>query len=394
MIDSNLKSLYQWGNGPYHHNLSSKQHSFSYNLQFFAKDGPGGEKTEAPTPKKLTDARKEGQVAKSIELVTAASLIALFYSIKIFIGYIGKEFFETFNLVYGNIDKLAGEDFNTVTATLLLRESILTILKVCLPLFAVAFIVTFAVDLVQVKWKVSGKLLQPKFSKINPIKGFSKIFSKEKIMELIKSVLKILVIAYLAYNALKDYSSTLLKLYEIDLEQAIVLVGSIVIDLGLNISLAFLVIGLADYFYQKIKFKRDMMMTKQEIKDEYKQTEGDPQIKSRIKSKMREASQRRMMQRLPEADVVITNPTHFAAAIKYDKDAADAPVLLAKGADFLAERIKTVARENKIEIVENKPLARMLYYNVEIGNEIPPELYQMTAEVLAYVYSLKGGSHT
>jgi flagellar biosynthetic protein FlhB len=394
MIYSNLKTLYQWNNSTYYHNLSAKKHSFSYNLQFFAKDGPGGEKTEAPTPKKLTDARKEGQVAKSIELVTAASLIALFYTIKLFIGFIGNSFFETFNLVYGNIDKLSGEEFNTITATLLLRESIWTILKICLPLFIAAFIVSFVVDLAQVKWTVSGKLLKPKFSKINPIKGFSRIFSKDKVVELIKSVLKILVIVYMAYDALKDYSSTLLKLYEIELGQAVVLIGSIVIDLGLNISLMFLIIGLADYFYQKLKFKRDMMMTKQELKDEYKQTEGDPQIKSRIKNKMREASQRRMMQRLPEADVVITNPTHFAAAIKYDKDTAEAPVLLAKGADFLAERIKTVARENKIEIVENKPLARMLYYNVEIGNEIPPELYQMTAEVLAYVYSLKGGSHS
>ena len=387
MIDSNLKSLYQCSNSTYHHNLSTKQHSFSYNLQFFAKEGPGGEKTEEPTPKKLTDARKEGQVAKSNELVIAASLIALFYSIKIFIGYISNGFFETFHLFYGNIDKLSGEEFNTVTAALLLRESILTILKICLPIFVAAFLTTLVVDLAQVKWTVSGKLLQPKFSKINPINGFSRIFSKEKIVELIKSILKILVIAYMAYNTLKDYSSTLLKLYEFDLGQAVALIGSIVIDLGINISLLFLVIGLADYFYQKLKFRRDMMMTKQELK------EGDPQIKSRIRSKMREASQRRMMQRLPEADVVITNPTHFAAAIKYDKNAAEAPILLAKGADFLAEKIKAAARENKIEIVENKPLARMLYYNVEVESEIPPELYQMTAEVLAYVYSLKGGSN-
>ncbi len=393
MIDSNLKSLYQCSNSTYHHNLSTKQHSFSYNLQFFAKEGPGGEKTEEPTPKKLTDARKEGQVAKSNELVIAASLIALFYSIKIFIGYISNGFFETFHLFYGNIDKLSGEEFNTVTAALLLRESILTILKICLPIFVAAFLTTLVVDLAQVKWTVSGKLLQPKFSKINPINGFSRIFSKEKIVELIKSILKILVIAYMAYNTLKDYSSTLLKLYEFDLGQAVALIGSIVIDLGINISLLFLVIGLADYFYQKLKFRRDMMMTKQELKDEYKQSEGDPQIKSRIRSKMREASQRRMMQRLPEADVVITNPTHFAAAIKYDKNAAEAPILLAKGADFLAEKIKAAARENKIEIVENKPLARMLYYNVEVESEIPPELYQMTAEVLAYVYSLKGGSN-
>jgi flagellar biosynthetic protein FlhB len=137
-----------------------------------------------------------------------------------------------------------------------------------------------------------------------------------------------------------------------------------------------------------MKFRKDMRMTKQELKDEYKQSEGDPQIKSKIRVKMREASQRRMMQQIPEADVVITNPTHFAVAIKYDKENTQAPIVLAKGADYLAEKIKMIARENKIEIVENKPLARMLYYNVEIGDEVPPELYQMTAEVLAYVYGL------
>ena len=142
--------------------------------------------------------------------------------------------------------------------------------------------------------------------------------------------------------------------------------------------------------YQKYKFARDMRMSKQEIKDEFKQTEGDPKIKGQIRQKMREASQRRMMQKLPEADVVITNPTHLACAIKYDKEIAEAPILLAKGADFLAERIKEVARENFIPIVENKPLARMLYHNVDIDEQIPEELYQMTAEVLSYVYSING----
>jgi flagellar biosynthetic protein FlhB len=173
------------------------------------------------------------------------------------------------------------------------------------------------------------------------------------------------------------------------LEQAIILVGDLVIDLGLRISLIFLVIGFADFIYQKMKFKKDMRMSKQEVKDEFKNTEGDPLIKSKIRAKMREVSQRRMMQALPTADVVITNPTHLAAAIKYDKTAGEAPILIAKGADYLAQKIKDVAKENKIEIVENKPLARMLYYNVELGAEIPPELYQMTAEVLAYVYGLK-----
>lgn len=151
-----------------------------------------------------------------------------------------------------------------------------------------------------------------------------------------------------------------------------------------------MVIALLDFAYQKWKFRQDMMMTKQEVKDEYKNQEGDPQIKGKQRQRMREASQRRMMQQLPEADVVITNPTHFAVAIKYDPDRYDAPYVLAKGEDYLAQKIKEIAREHDIEIVENKPLARMLYANVDIGGLIPPELYQAVAEVLAFVYHLKG----
>ncbi len=157
-----------------------------------------------------------------------------------------------------------------------------------------------------------------------------------------------------------------------------------------KISAVFLVIAFADWKYQKHKFKTDMKMTKQEVKDEYKNAEGNPQVKGKIRRKMQEASRRRMMQQLPEADVVITNPTHLAVALKYDKTEAEAPVVIAKGADYVAARIRETARENHIEIVENKPLARMLYHNVEIGEQIPPELYQMVAEILAYVYGLQG----
>ncbi|MDF2590508.1 MAG: hypothetical protein K0S41_4351 [Anaerocolumna sp.] len=359
-----------------------------YNLQFFAKEGPGGEKTEEPTSKKLSDARKEGQVAKSTELITAASLISLFLTIRIFVGFIGNSFIGTFGKTYGNIDKVSSEDFTNNTAQLLMKDSLFTILKISFPMLIIGFIVTIIVNLVQVKWQVTGKPLQPKFSKFNPVNGVKKIFSKDKVIDLFKEVIKIGVIIYLAYDALKDKQDIIFKLYDMDLFKSVYFIGNIVIDLGLNISIFFLILGLADYLYQKFKFRKDMMMTKQEIKDEYKQSEGDPHVKSKIKAKMREVSQRRMMQQLPEADVIITNPTHFAAAIKYDKESAEAPILIAKGADYLAQKIKEVARENHIEIVENKPLARMLYYNVEIGNEIPPELYQMTAEVLAYVYSL------
>ena len=164
---------------------------------------------------------------------------------------------------------------------------------------------------------------------------------------------------------------------------------TVIINAGLKISLVYLVIGLADFIYQKYRFNEDMKMTKQEVKDEYKNTEGDPQIKGRQRRKMQEVSQKRMMQDVPKADVVITNPTHFAVALKYEAEVSSAPVVLAKGEDYLAQKIKEVARENKIEIVENKPLARMLYHNVDVGAEIPPELYQAVAEVLAAVYKAK-----
>jgi flagellar biosynthetic protein FlhB len=174
------------------------------------------------------------------------------------------------------------------------------------------------------------------------------------------------------------------------LNQAISLIGNIVINLGIKISVIYMIIAFIDLFYQRHKFHEEIKMTKQEVKDEYKNSEGDPQIKGKIRSKMREASQRRMMQDVPKADVVITNPTHYAVAILYDASKAPAPVVLAKGADYLALKIKEIAKDNKVEIVENKPLARMLYANVDIGQQIPPELYQAVAEVLAMVYKMQG----
>ena len=251
------------------------------------------------------------------------------------------------------------------------------------------FVITFIVTVYQVGWKVTAKPMEPKLSKFNPINGFKRIFSKDSLFELLKSVIKVGVIAYVAYTNLVEEADNLFVLYEISLNQAIALVGNIIIEFGIEISIVFIVIGIIDYMYQKWKFGEDMKMTKQEVKDEYKNTEGDPQIKGRIRQKMREASQRRMMQDVPKADVVITNPTHFAVAIKYDAEVSKAPIVVAKGEDYLAQKIKEVARENNVEIVENKPLARMLYHNVDIGAEIPPELYQAVAEVLAMVYHMK-----
>ena len=356
-------------------------------LQFFADEG--ADKTEEATPKKLQDARKEGQVARSQELSTAVMLLAFFLVLKVFVGFMGTRFLGSFTKVYQVIDVYTADEFGSGMAGAFMRDSLIDILIICLPVFIVAVLVAFVVTIAQVKWQVTTKPLQPKFSKFNPINGFKRIFSKDKIFELIKDVVKIALIFYVAYSDLSEGAEDIDLLYDLSLPQAIVYVGDFVINLGIKLSAIYLIVGFADYIYQKLKFKKDLMMSKQEVKDEYKQQEGDPQVKGRIKSKMREVSQRRMMQKLPEADVVITNPTHFACAIKYDKEVSEAPVLIAKGADYLAQKIKEAAKEHAVPIVENKPLARMLYYNVDLDSEIPRELYQMTAEVLAYVYKLK-----
>lgn len=369
-----------------------QQYVLAYQLQWFAKDGPGGEKTEPATAKKLSDAREEGQVAKSKELSSAVDLIALFVVLKVFVSYVGTSMLEGFYEIYGKIPELTKTKggFTVNMAMYLFNETIVMILKQVAPFFLVGVLVAFVVNVVQVGWKPTAKPMKPKGSKLNPINGFKRILSKESIFELVKSIFKVGLISYVAYSSIKEHQDVLLLVYEMPLKQVIELVGSVVIDTGLKISMVYLLIGFADFAYQKHKFKEDMKMTKQEVKDEFKNTEGNPEIKGRQRSRMREASQRRMMQALPTADVVITNPTHLSVALKYDAEDGKAPVVIAKGADYLAFQIREKAKEYKIEIVENKPLARMLYANVDVGAEIPPELYQAVAEVLAFVYNLKG----
>ena len=363
------------------------------NLQFFAKEGEGGEKTEEPTSKKLSDARSEGQVAKSKEIANGFGLLSFFLVLKFMAGYMGTSLIESFAYFFAEIPEtaelIAGPVPEAAMMNLLIN-AVKVILTLLAPLLIIGFVVAFVSDYVQVKWKPTTKPLKPKFSKINPISGFKKFFSLNSIVELVKAVAKIGLIIYVVYSYLKDKIDQLFLLYDIQLLQAIIMIGELVIDLGIRISIIYMVIAAADYVYQKWKFHEDMKMTKQEVKEEYKNQEGNPEIKGKIRSKMREASQRRMMQSLPEADVVITNPTHYAVAIKYDPDTSPAPIVIAKGEDYLAQKIKEVAREHHVEIVENKPLARMLYANVEIGAEIPPELYQAVAEVLAFVYHIKG----
>lgn len=362
-----------------------------YDLQMFAKEGPGGEKTEKATPKKLEEARKEGQVARSTDVVTAFMLLGLFVGLKICVGYIGNGFLQQFHKVYSSISTVTADEVTKNTMLEWVRSEIGEITLIAAPLMIVAVVVAVVFNLAQVKWKPTAKPLKPKPGKINPLKGMKRLFSKDKIMELLKSVAKVAILSYVVYDTLKDEYGLLFQFYRYEIGEAILTIGNLVINIGIKIAACFLAIAAVDYFYQKRKFAEDMKMTKQEIKDEFKNSEGDPQIKGKIRAKMREASQRRMMDSVPDADVVITNPTHLAVALKYDREASQAPIVVAKGADYVAQKIKDIARENNVEIVENKPVARMLYYNVDLDQEIPPELYQAVAEILAYVYGLKQG---
>ena len=358
------------------------------NLQLFAKDGPGGEKTEPATSKKLDDIRKEGQVAKSKELITAVSLMALFIILKVYVGKIVTKLIDAFTTIYALMGKVINESSQGLTinmASSIVRQAIIIILNIIIPVLIVAVIIAILGNMLQQRWMVTAKPLAPKASKINPLNGFKRIFSVRQLFELIKAIAMMSIIGIMVYNCVRKNMNILLTFYDVTLYTALSLVGNIIINLGIQISAVFLIVGFVDLIYQRHKFKTDNMMTKQEVKDEFKNAEGDPQVKGQIKRRMQEISRRRMMQQLPEADVVITNPTHFAVALKYEPDSGKAPVVIAKGADYLAFQIRDKAKEYNISVVENKPLARIIYHNVDIGMEIPPELYYAVAEILASV---------
>lgn len=361
----------------------------AYNLQFFA-DGEGGEKTEQPTSKKLSDARNEGKVAKSKEVVNGFSLLGFFLSLKLFIAFTGDRFSEIFTWIYAiipDIVEMNGSGLTIQTISGIFRDIFMKMLFILLPFLVVGFITHFVANLVQVGWKITFKPMKPKLSKFNPISGFKRIFSKQSLVNLVLALAKISLVFYIAYICIRDQADNLFLLYDVTLINALNLIFNLIIEAGIKISVVYIILGLADYAYQKWKFKNDMKMTKQEVKDEYRNAEGDPKIKGKQRQRMMESSRRRMMNNVPQADVVITNPTHIAVAILYDNTKDEAPRVVAKGEDYLAFKIRDVAKDSGVPIVENKPLARALYATVEIDEVIPPELYQAVAEILAVVYT-------
>ncbi len=362
---------------------------YNINLQLFA-DGPGGgDKTEKATPKKRREARKKGQVFQSREISTTLVLLFVFISLRLFGSNIYNHLKEFTIKVYTEYPKI--EDL--YMPDILLRvfiDGLIVFFKAVGPILITGLITGLIVSYAQVGFLFTLETLKPNFSRISPISGMKRLFSLRGLVELLKAVIKVAAIGYVTYSYLNGKVHTVISLMDMDIMGIASFIGITSIDLAIRICMALVVVGAFDFAYQWWEYEKSMKMTKQEVKEEYKQIEGNPEIKAKIKQKQRQMSMRRMMQEVPKADVIITNPTHFACALKYDTKTAAAPVLLAKGQDYTALRIKEIARENKVEIVENKPLARTIYDTVEIGQAIPPELYQAVAEVLAFVYSLKG----
>ena len=353
-----------------------------FELQFF-----GGEKTEPATPKRRNKAREEGQVAKSQDLTAAAILIAGLLGVYI-TAYYGKS---TLLSMFANVISHIGSElmFDNAWWALPTAQGAGTFFKIWLPLALGCLIVAIVVLLRQVKYKISFKPFELKFDKFNPVKGLKKIISARSLVEMLKGLAKASLLMFMLYRFLRNEQDLFLSIMLYPMEEGAAIMMSKIWGLGIRMALVLLLIGVADYAYQKWTFEKSIRMSKQDIKDEHKQSEGDPLIKSKIRQKQRELARSRMMSDVPKADVVVTNPTHVAVAIQYDQQTMQAPVVLAKGEGHIAMKIREIAEEHKIPIVENKPLARLLLAQVEVGESIPQDLYRAVAEVLAFVYRLK-----
>lgn len=354
------------------------------NLQLFAES----EKTEKPTPKKRREARQEGQVVQSREVTTVFILFSSFIGLKLLNELLGKQLSRlTVNIfnevknpeVFLHINNLIPNGLKIFS----------TFALIVLPILGIAFISSLVISYLQVGFLFTTKTLQIKLNRLNPVEGLKRIFSKRALMELFKSVFKIILATYVAYSYLRKNLLTILQYPQMELAESLFSFSNLTYNVIVRVLGILFLLAIIDFFFQWRQHEKNLMMTKQEIKEEYKQTEGDPLIKSKIKERQRRLAMSRMMQDIPKADVIITNPTHYAVALKYDREKFDAPYVLGKGVDIIAENIKKVAKENDIPIVENKPLAQAIYNNIEIGEMITEDLYEVVAEVLAYVYSLK-----
>ncbi len=352
-----------------------------------AEESPtGGERTEEPTSKRRNDFRDKGQVAQSKEVQTAA----LFTCILLFwIFYMPTFWHELVNLLKAYLQALG--EFKVDQASVL-RLAYFTVQHaglMILPLLLFSAIIGIFSSYLQIGWLFTTKPLMPDLTKINPISGMKRMISKRSIIELVKSIAKILLVGYLAYSTIFNHFGEALLLPDKSAAETLLFLAQTSAVIFAKVAAALILLAFIDLLYVRWEMEEKMKMTKQEVKEEYKESEGDPRVKSQIRRIQHEMARKRMMAEVPKADVVITNPTHFAVAVRYDSDTMEAPIVVAKGADHIAMNIRELAREHDVPIVENPPVARLLH-KLDLGAQIPEEMFKAVAEILAHVYTLKG----
>lgn len=346
----------------------------------------GGEKTEDASSRKLGKAREEGQVAKSMEVTSVIVLLGGALALFASAYHMYNNFMAVLHYNF-RFEKIPA--FTPLDMIHLLAYHLERIVITCLPLFAGVYLAALVANFAQVGFAVSWKALAPRPNRLNPISGFKQKFTSRAVVEFVKTLVKVFVISLVVYYAIKGELADIARLYDNSTGVILLFVLKESFWILIKVCLIMLVVAILDYAYQRWKFLEEQKMTKKEVKDETKQTEGDPMVKSRIRQLQQEAARKRMMAAVPEADVVVTNPTRLAVALQYDNAQMDAPMVVAKGAGPVAENIRRIARENEVPLVEDKLLAQNLYRNVDIDHVVPVEYYQAVAELLAYVYRLK-----
>lgn len=345
-----------------------------------------GNKTEKATPKKRRDERKKGNVFKSQDAVAVASLLGTFATLWLLTGAFAQQLAGFMTLCLTSAGGQPQEIGNLSVE--LPVQGIMVIARTVGIVALAAILCAVAATFAQTKFLVSTESLKPKFSRLNPLEGFKRLFSLKSVIETLKNLIKIVVLMAIIFLSIRDMFLESSRYLYADLGAAAAHLVQMAWGMVMRICIAFVVVAAMDFFYQWWDYERQMKMTKQEVKEEYKQMEGDPQVKGKIKEIQRRRAQQRMMQQVPGADVVIRNPTHFAVALRYKPEQDEAPIVLAKGQDNVAMRIVEIAQENKVAVIENVPLARALYAQAELNQFIPPDLYGPVAEVLVYIFKL------
>lgn len=350
-------------------------------LQLFA-----GERTEEATPRRREEARKKGQVFKSMELVGALSLLATYAVLKYAAPYMGQQVVTYARTLW---EQGPVQDWSDAGMRSLVNQLFLVTAMAVAPVVLAAALAGLAGNILQVGFLFTMEPLTPDLNRINPASGLKRVFSRRALAELLKSLIKVTIIGWVAYRTVADDLAAFPLLVSLEMPQMVQFLVDLVSRLLLWVGVAMLVLAVADYLYQRWEYEESLKMTKQEVKEEFKQQEGNPEVRSRIRQKQREFARQRMLHDVKKADVVVTNPTHYAVALAYKQESMSAPRVLAKGQGFVALRIRELAKEADVPIVENPPLARQLYGTAEVGQEIPMDLYQAVAEVLAFVFQLK-----